>query len=32
MGLIYAIKGQLGGEVKAIMWIKMSNLDDYQWA
>ena len=30
-----AIKGQLGGEeneVKAIMWIKMSNLDDYQWA
>ena len=30
-----AIKGQLGGEeneVKAIMWVKMSDLDNYQWA
>lgn len=30
-----AIKGTLGGEeneVKAIMWIKMSELDNYQWA
>lgn len=30
-----AIKGQLGGEeneVKAIMWIKISDLDNYQWA
>ena len=30
-----AIKGQLGGEeneVKAIMWVKISDLDNYQWA
>lgn len=30
-----AIKGQLGGEeneVKAIMWIKLSELNNYQWA